>query len=218
MSENYQQSQKKLPSFLQDKYLLAWLIIVLLTIIVCGLIIYIYIFNNRIKIEKATINGEVINLSATMSGTLNEVFVNIGDQVLADTIVAKVGNELIKTKVDGEIIDVKKNIGTLYSSGQPVVSLVSNGSLKVVGSLAEDKGLADVRVGQIAMFTVDAFGGKKYYGVVDEISPTAKESGVVFNISDKRETKEFNIKIRFNNTLYNELKNGMSAKIWIYKK
>ena len=68
------------------------------------------------------------------------------------------------------------------------------------------------------MFKVDAFGSKKYYGVVDEISPTSKESGIAFNISDKRETKEFNISVRFDNAAYNELKNGMSAKIWIYKK
>jgi hypothetical protein len=68
------------------------------------------------------------------------------------------------------------------------------------------------------MFKVDAFGDKKYYGVVDEISSTSHESDVVFSISDKREKKKFDIKVRFNLAEYPELKNGMSAKLWVYKK
>jgi multidrug resistance efflux pump len=78
--------------------------------------------------------------------------------------------------------------------------------------------LKNIQIGQSAIFKVDAFGGKKYYGVVDEISDTSRQSGIVFNISDKREVREFDVKVRFDVDNYSELKNGMSAKIWIYKK
>jgi len=64
---------------------------------------------------------------------------------------------------------------------------------------------------------VDAFGSKTYKGVVDEVSPTSNQSDVVFNISDQRPTNQFEVKVRFDPTLYPELKNGMSAKIWVYK-
>jgi multidrug resistance efflux pump len=74
-----------------------------------------------------------------------------------------------------------------------------------------------VQVGDAATFTVDAFGSKVYKGVVDEVSQTSNQSDVVFNISDQRPTNQFAVKVRFDPTLYPELKNGMSAKIWVYK-
>jgi len=70
----------------------------------------------------------------------------------------------------------------------------------------------------LASFTVDAFGSKKFFGIVDEISPISDQSGIVFNISDKREVKQFDIKVRFDIKAYPQLKEGMSAKIIIYKK
>jgi hypothetical protein len=97
------------------------------------------------------------------------------------------------------------------------VTIIDPNDLRVVGHLDEDKGLADVRVGQQATFTVDAYSSKKYIGTVDEISETSRTTGVMFSISDKRAVKQFDIKVRFNINDYPELKNGMSAKIWISK-
>ena len=48
--------------------------------------------------------------------------------------------------------------------------------------------------------------------------PTAESSDVVFTVSDQRQEQNFDVKIKFDTTLYPELKNGMSAKIWVYKK
>jgi multidrug resistance efflux pump len=90
-------------------------------------------------------------------------------------------------------------------------------TLRVVGQVDENKGLADVHVGAPVRFTVDAFGAKEYLGVVDEVSPTAHAGDVVFNISDQRQVQTFDVKVRFDTAAYPELKNGMSAKIWIYK-
>jgi hypothetical protein len=54
-------------------------------------------------------------------------------------------------------------------------------------------------------------------GIVDEVSPTSRASDVVFNISDQRPTNQFDVKVRFDPSEYPELKNGMSARIWVYK-
>jgi multidrug resistance efflux pump len=95
--------------------------------------------------------------------------------------------------------------------------MIKPDDLRVVAQIEEDKGLSEVTVGQRAFFTVDAFGSKKFDGIVDEVSPTSRQSDVVFNISSQRQEQEFNIKIRFDVNKYPELKNGMSAKSWIYK-
>jgi hypothetical protein len=49
------------------------------------------------------------------------------------------------------------------------------------------------------------------------VAPTSEQSDVVFNISDQRPTSQFAIYVRFDTTQYPQLKNGMSAKIWVYK-
>ncbi len=72
-------------------------------------------------------------------------------------------------------------------------------------------------VGDPATFTVDAFGAKQYRGIVDEVSPTSRASGAIFDISDQRPTNEFDVYVRFDPEKYPELKNGMSARIWVYK-
>jgi multidrug resistance efflux pump len=112
---------------------------------------------------------------------------------------------------------VKDDIGKNFAPYEAVATMINSEDLRVVAQVEEDKGLADIRVGQPAYFTVDAFGSKKYSGIVDEISPTARSGDVVFNISSARQQQEFNVKIRFNVSDYPELKNGMSAKAWIYK-
>ena len=52
---------------------------------------------------------------------------------------------------------------------------------------------------------------------MDEVSPVSHDSGVVFDVSDKREIKQFDVKVRFDTSVYSELKSGMSSKLWIYK-
>ena len=184
---------------------------------VVGGLLYWQSASTRINIDKSQIAAPQIALSPSQPGQLSQVFVNEGDLIKANTPVAKVGDELIKSKVAGEVVSVKNDIGKNFNPGEAVVVMVDPKELRVVGTIEENKGLDQIRIGQLVSFTVDAFGSKEYEGVVDEVSPTAKASGVVFNISDKRATQEFDIKVRFNQAKYPELKNGMSAKITIFK-
>ena len=124
----------------------------------------------------------------------------------------------MKAKADGQIVSIDQNIGEFENAitGQAMVAtMIDPTQLRVVGYLDENKGLADVAVGDPATFTVDAFGGKQYQGIVDEVSPTSRASDVVFNISDQRPTNQFDVYVRFDPAKYPELKNGMSARIWV---
>ena len=193
-------------------------IVALLLIAVIGFGTYLLVAQGRVSIENATISAPSVDLTSKSGGVLQEVFVNEGDIVLANTVVARVGTELIKTLSAGEVITVNNNIGKSFSPGQAIVTIIDPTELRVVGKLQEDKGLSDVRIGQRATFTVDAFGSKTYEGIVDEISPTANAGDVVFNISDTRQEQDFDVKVRFDVNKYPELKNGMSAKITVFKK
>lgn len=200
----------------RTKILIATLATLLIVGTAAGLI-YLKITSGRIYIEKAEISAPRIDLAAQNSGILQETLVKESDTVPSNAAVALVDNELIKTKVGGTVVAVNNNVGKIFNKGEAIVSMINPQELRVVGSIEEDKGLKDIRVGQRAVFTVDAFGSKQYYGTVDEISPTSRSSDVVFNISDARALNEFDIKVRFNVDQYPELKNGMSAKLWIYK-
>ena len=189
-------------------------------IIVCGLGIYFYVSSQYVYIDKSIIQAPIISLSSENSDILQQVFVKVGDSVTANEPIARVGDQIIKAKVAGLIVSVNQNIGQFENalSGQATVAtMIDPTQLRVVGQIDEDKGLTDIKVGDVAKFTVDAFGSKEYDGVVDEIGQTSQTS-VINNIFNQRPTNEFDIYVRFNPARYPELKSGMSARVWVYKK
>jgi len=180
-------------------------------------LVYLDAISKRVYVEKSEINASQIALSSKTGGILEELYVKEGDQISANDVVARVGNELVKSKDAGLVISRQDSIGKYFNSGEEIVTVIKPEDLRIVVRLAEDKGLKDVKVGQRVVFEVDAFGTKQYEGIIDEVSPTSRASDVVFNISDQRQENEFNVKARFNISEHPELKNGMSAKMWIYK-
>jgi multidrug resistance efflux pump len=173
--------------------------------------------SHTVYIDKAQIEAPIVALSPASSGTLNTIYVQVGQLLPPNTVVANVGTELIKSTSGGLVISVNNNIGKTVGTSDVIVSTIDPNALRVVGQVQEDKGLVDIMPGQQAEFTVDAFGGEKFYGVVDEVSPTAESSDVVFNVSDQRQEQSFDVKVRFDTAANPQLKNGMSAKIWVYK-
>jgi multidrug resistance efflux pump len=195
------------------------IILLVVFVIVAGTVglIYLDVVSKRIYVEKSEIDAPQVSLSSKNGGILEKLYVQIGDQIQANAVVARVGNELVKSKDAGLVISRQNQIGTYFNSGQEIVTMIKPEDLRVVGRLQEDKGLNEILVGQRVIFEVDAFGTKQYEGVIDEVSPTSRASDVVFNISDQRQENDFDVKARFNMGEYPELKNGMSAKMWIYK-
>jgi multidrug resistance efflux pump len=180
-------------------------------------IAYLILTNGRVYIDTAQIEAPVISLAPTAAGDIEAVYVQEGDTVDAYTPVARVGNEVLETTVAGTILTVDNQIGAAVTPGTAVVTMIDPTTLRVVGNIDEDKGLSQIAVGDTVVFTVDAFGGKQYSGVIDEVSPTSHESDLVFDISDKREEQTFDVKARFDTSAYPELKNGMSARMWVYQ-
>ena len=204
---------------MKNKNTREWFISVIV-IIGCVLGVYFYVSSKYVYIDKSVIEAPTINLVPSNSDVLQEVFVKEGDSVTADDPIARVGNQIVKAKVNGLIVSVNQNIGQFENAltGQAsVATMIDPTQLRVVGHLDEDKGLAVIAVGDVAKFTVDTFGSKEYYGVVDEISQTS-EASVANNIFNQRPTDQFNVYVRFDPVKFPELKSGMSARIWVYKK
>ena len=158
-----------------------------------GGLIYWGYASNHVYIEKSDIEAPRIDLSPKQTGILKEIYVKPGDTVLPYSLVARVDNQEIKAEQGGLVIATSDNVGKPVNPGEAVVSLIDPNELHAVGQLEEDKGLQYVQVGQSAYFIVDAFGSRKFYGTVDEVSPTSRESGIVFNISSVSTLPSFKI-------------------------
>lgn len=131
---------------------------------------------------------------------------------------ATVGTQVLRAQTDGEVVFVNKQIGALMSSQAATISMIDPNEFRVVGTIDENKGLKDIKIGQVSSFTVDAFPGLTFWGYVDEVSPTAKQTQIAFSISSERPTQQFNVFVRFNSEKYPQIKNGMSAKLTVLTK
>ena len=215
MKEDIKKEASQEKKNIDNKITLALLLIVL-GILISG---YTYLKNNenKIYVEKGQIYAPKIDLSSQDGGILEKLWVKEGDMVIRDQAIAQVGAEIIRSRQDGLITNVQDEIGKKFASGEVIASMINPDDLRLVGTVDEDNGLKDIKVGEKVVFTVDAFGQTKYQGFVDAISPASKDRLIAPKDYDKRLTGEFEIKVRFNTRDYSEFKNGMSAKLLIEK-
>jgi multidrug resistance efflux pump len=167
--------------------------------------------------EDAAVNVPMIQLTPKTAGILKEVFVSEGQNVTAHQSVARVGDDIISAEIPGIVATAKQDIGAFYSASQAVVTMYDPAEMRIVASIEENKGLNEIKVLDKVKFTVDAFGSREFEGFVEEISPSSHSGDVVFSISDKRQIQKFDVKIRYDIRQYPNFKNGMSARVWIYK-
>jgi multidrug resistance efflux pump len=193
---------------------------ILLILLLAGSALLYKILSSRISIDQSLVSAPVISISPENPGILEEVFVKEGDSVKKGDALARVGGEVLSAKVNGIIIEVNNTPGQFFNTlaGASVIKMIDPTELRIVGKIKETEGLTLIKVGDPVSFTVDAFSGQTFTGVVDSIAPTSSESGLAFSISDKRETKEFEVKVKYDVTAHTEFKNGMSAKMKVYPK
>jgi len=75
----------------------------------------------------------------------------------------------VKAPVDGIVSQRKVELGQYVQIGQPLLSLVPLHNVWVTANYKENQ-LKDMRPGQKAVISVDAYGGRKYEGHVDSIA------------------------------------------------
>lgn len=192
----------------------------LLGIMIAVAIISVYIYiqkkSGRIAIDNAQILAPVVNISPLNPGKLVEMDTSEGKLVKKGDPLAVVGTDTIRADTDGLIIMANKQIGATLTVQNPIIQMIDPSYFRIVGTIDENKGLDKIKIGQAVSFTVDALDGKTFWGYIDEISPTAKQTQLSFSISSERPTQQFEVYARFNAFAYPEIKNGMSAKMTVF--
>jgi multidrug resistance efflux pump len=172
----------------------------------------------RVLIDNSLIQAPVITISPTQSGNVLEMDVKEGQTVSAGDTLAIVGSDTLRADTDGLVISASDLTGSMVSPATALIQMIRPVNLRVAGTIDENKGLDEVRVGQVVSFTVDALPGKIFWGYVDEISPSAVSPEFSFSTSTERSTQQFTVYAKFDSSGNSDIKNGMSAKMVVYTK
>lgn len=191
-------------------------VIAILIIVIVGGYLYWQTTRDRVFIEDSTIQAPVISITAPTSGTLTELDTQEGKTIKKGDTIAVVSGTTLRSQTDGLVVTAQNQVGGSVSPQTTIVQMIDPTQLRVVGVIDENKGLDEIKVGQVASFTVDAYPGKKFWGYVDQISQMANQTAAAFSISNERPTQRFQVYVRFDASLYPDLKNGMSAKTTIF--
>jgi multidrug resistance efflux pump len=203
-------------SKLKTKAFLKILIAIVMVTIIVGGFFYWQTRKGRVFVENALINATLITVTPSTSGRLIEVDVQEGKAVKKGDAIAVVGSETVRSTIDGLVVATNNQVGGSMTPQSSVAQLIDPSQMRVVGTIDENKGLNKLRIGQVASFTVDAYPGKTFWGFVDEVSSTAKQTQLSFSISSERPTQQFQVYVRFPANKYPQLKNGMSSKLVIF--
>jgi multidrug resistance efflux pump len=191
---------------------------IIFTAVFIALYFYFQLTTGRVYIENSLIFTPVSNVSTINSGKLIQMNVYEGERIKKGDPLAVVGTDTLRADTDGLVIMANKQLGGTMTIQNPVVSIINLSDMSVVGTIDENKGLNKIHPGQVVSFTVDALPSKTFWGYIDEISPTAKQTQLSFSISSERPTQQFQVYAKFNAYKFPEIKNGMSAKMTIYTK
>lgn len=88
---------------------------------------------------------------------------------------AALAQRQIKASFAGVLGDFQVNAGDFLKAGVPVVKLVNTDQLRAVYHLSQDV-VPQLKDGQLAKITVDAYPSRTFYGTVNYISPTVDQT------------------------------------------
>jgi multidrug resistance efflux pump len=172
----------------------------------------------RVYIDNSLIQAPIITISPTQSGNVQEIDVKEGQIVDAGDTLAVVGSDTLRADTDGLVISASDLTGSMVNPATQLIQMIRPVNLRVSGAIDENKGLNDIKVGQVVSFTVDALSGKTFWGYIDEISPSAVAPAFSFSTSTERSTQQFTVYAKFDTAAYPAIKNGMSAKMVVYSR
>ena len=207
---------KKIFSLFKNKrFLLIAGSTLMLIILIVSFIVY-REMAGRVYIDNSLIQAPVITISPSVSGKVQEIDVEEGQSVSTGDTLAVVGSQTLRAETDGLIISASDVTGSVVNPQTQLIQMIRPVNLRVAGTIDENKGLNEVRVGQVVSFTVDALPGNTFWGYVSEISPSAVAAAFSFSTSTERATQQFVVYAKFNSAAYPMIKNGMSAKMTVY--
>ena len=201
----------------QPKVLRTIILILVIVLVIVSFVMY-EKRKDRVSVEDSLIQAPITSISPDTQGKILDIKVHDGENVRKGDALAIVGSSTLNAYQDGLIVSTNNTIGSVANPQVPVVQMINFSDMRVAGTIDENKGLDKVKIGQPVSFTVDALPGQIFWGYVDEISPTAKQTQLQFSVSSERPTQQFVIYAKFNSYSNSQIRNGMSAKMTIYTK
>lgn len=201
---------------IRNPKILRVLIILALILVAVGGSWFVQMRKGRVAIDDSLVSAPITTIAPNTAGTLTQMDVYESEAVKKGDALAVVNGQTLYANTDGLIIMADTALGSSVTTQTPVVQMIHTSDMRIAGTLDENKGLSDIRVGQVVSFTVDALPGQTFWGYVDEISPSAKTTQATFSISTERPTQQFVVYARYDAAKYPAIKNGMSAKMTIF--
>ena len=127
------------------------------------------------------------------------------DRARATLAIAK--EKLVRTKIYSPIVgavkEKKVSVGDFVRNGTPVLQVIKINPLKLNFTIPE-KDIAQIKIGQDVMFTVDAYPGRRFKGKINLLYP---------NVEERTRTLQAEAMVP---NADRELKSGSFARVFIY--
>ena len=132
------------------------------------------------KTDNAKVDTIIYQLTASASGQLEKVYVFQGEEVAAGQVLVRVENgSLIRSPIDGTVIDIKMEQGD-YVTPTDVVVVVAKTSDIYITANVEETNILQIHTGQSVTVSLDAY-GRSFDGYVADVKTvtSTKLSGSV---------------------------------------
>jgi multidrug resistance efflux pump len=157
------------------------IIIAAIVVLLAGLGIagyFIYEGNFYYQTDNAKVDAMIYQITAKASGKLEKVYVSENEQVKAGQMLVRVENgSLIRSPIDGAVIDIKLQEGDYVTSSDVVVVVAKTSDVYITANV-EETNILQIHMGQSVTVSLDAY-GKNFAGYVEDVDTitSAKLSG-----------------------------------------
>ncbi len=143
------------------------------------------LYNNYNSTDDAQVNGNIVNIDANATGTLNSLTVNVGNFVSTDEIIGTVkiqgsyATETLKVHFSGVIVQVPATVGQTVGPGITIAQEGDPSSVKIT-AYVDESAINTISLGQLVDIHVDAYSGTTFSGHVSQIvGEAASESSLL---------------------------------------
>ena len=151
-------------------------IIIVVVIIVAGSVGGYLLYNNYYfySTDDAQVTGNIVNIDALATGTLNSLMVNVGDFVRTNEVIGTVkiqgsyATESLKAQFSGVIVQVPGAIGQTVGPGIAIAQEGDPSSIKIT-AYVDESAINNISIGQLVDIHVDAYSGTTLTGHVSQI-------------------------------------------------
>jgi HlyD family secretion protein len=148
-----------------------------------------------------TVEANEVRLAAERGGRVEQVFVEEGDTVQRDEVLAEIhpntgssARERIRSPLDGVVLYRSIEPGEIAAPGAPLLTVADLSDLSLTVYVPEDR-YGRIVLGENYPVTVDSFPGEAFTGTVRHISDKAEFTPRNVQTTDSRKTTVFAIRL-----------------------